>query len=831
MLNIIFSLADFQNFIKYEFYVKFIDSLDIIKAHQTIYYINNSKDTLKHIELNLYANAFRPNSKYNQDIKRIRKVKITELDKAKEKELGYIRIDSCSEKFDTNDMFMKVYKTILPGETAKIEIKFTLKIPKLFDRLGKDEEEYEITQWYPKVGVYDERGWRTYGYRYNTEFYGDYADWEVHIEVPKNYIIGASGYLIDSTILDSIKVLHFKLEKAHDFAFVMSKRYKVRISEFNNIKIYTLYYSNDTLFAKLCEQHAINSLKMFSNYLYPYPYKTLTIVESHLRAGGGMEYPALILITNPKSLRRFGSLRNFMDIENLKEYYTAIVVAHEVGHQWFYGIIGNDEAYEAWMDEGMNSYLESYYNQNYFSLDSIYKMFGKFSKIMKFYLNNYDFRLFSDYFVYLNPYDEPMLGKPAWEMKNYWQVYNRGKNLMYALKDIMGDSLFDLLLKEYFKEYAFKHPRSEDFFNLAEKISHLDLKEFQNQWLYSKGLPNYGVYKIKEGTFLIKGTYNYPISALIDNKIIKVKPDTIIKANSIILDPFNRTLEIDEWDNTYPRRFEIKPFFTIPKMGYYQISFIPIIFYNPLDNYFFALYLNGSESYKRHFLNYGGNTKGEFYLKFSENYFNSKIKFVKGFFSFETGIKTNYIKILLFNQYINNLEYLDSSYFEKINNWGFDISLKYKYFKSFLKLARDFNKNENYFKFGFNYKNQFLDKIHLKLSYQRILGNYPIIERIYIDGGFLYPDIFEILLPYSGSWFYSKYIVFNDGIYSKRGENIYFDEFILGDIKFSIFPMFGIYSTIGYTNKIYYDYGIYLKVFKLECRIFYSNKISFIFRL
>ncbi len=837
MLNIIISIASFQNFLKYEINAEFVDSLDIIKAEEIVYYINNSNDTLKYIEFNLYANAFRPNSRYNKDLKEKWKIKKTQIDKAKEKDWGYIRIDSCSEKFDTIDMYMKVYKTVLPGETAKIYIKFTLKIPKLFDRLGKMENEYEITQWYVKAGVYDERGWRTYGYRYNTEFYGDYANWNVSIKLPKDYVVGASGYLVDSIIIDSFKILKFQLEKAHDFAFVMSKRYKVRESEFNGIKIYVLYYSDDSLFAKICEFHAINSLKMFSNYLYPYPYKTLTIVESHLRAGSGMEYPALILITNPKTPRvaRFGNLRKFIDIEEAKKYFLAIVVAHEVGHQWFYGIIGNDEAYEAWMDEGMNSYLEDYYNHNYFTNDSIYKMFGKFSKLIKFYLNDYDIRLFSDYFVYLYPYNEPMLGKPAWEMKNYWQVYNRGKNLMYALKDIMGDSLFDLFLKEYFKKYAFKHPRSYDFFKLAEEFLKLNLNEFKNQWLYGKELPNYSIYKLNGNKFFIKGTYNYPISAIVDGKLIKIKPDTIIEANSIILDPFNRTLESDEWDNTYPRRIEFKPFLTIPKLGFYQISYVPFAFYNPLDKWFLGLYLNSSESSKRYFINYAGNTKGDFYLKFSEKYFISKIKFIKNIFSFEGGLnyafRNGNFQLLLFNNYINNLNYLNTNYFQRANVWGIRLNSYYEEFNSYIKLAKEFNHDISYLKLNLNYRTEISDRLSLRFSYYRILGNYPNFERIYIDGGFLYPDFFEILLPYKGDWFYLKNLAFSDGIYSKRGDNIYYDEFILGDFKLNIIPFFGIYSTLGYTNKFYHDYGLYFNFYKFEIRLFYSNAISFVVRL
>ncbi len=835
MFHIILSIASFQNFLKYEINAEFTDSLDIIKAEEIVYYINNSNDTLKYIEFNLYANAFRPNSRYNKDLREKLKLKKTQIDKAKERDLGFIRIDSCSERFDTSDMYMKVYKTVLPNETARIYIKFTLKIPKLFDRLGKMESEYEITQWYVKAGVYDERGWRTYGYRYNTEFYGDYANWDVSIKVKRDYVVGASGYLLDSIISDSFKILKFQLEKAHDFAFVMSKRYKVRTSEFNGIKVYVLYYSNDTMFAKLSELHAINSLKMFSNYLYPYPYRTLTVVESHLGAGGGMEYPALVLITNPKTLRRFSNLRNFMNIEDLKEYYLAIVVAHEVGHQWFYGIIGNDEAYEAWMDEGMNSYLENYYNHNYFTNDSIYNMFRKFSKLMKFYLNDYDIRLFSDYFVYLYPYNEPMVGKPAWEMKNYWQVYNRGKNLMYALKDIMGDSLFDIFLKEYFKRYAFKHPRSDDFFKLAEEFSKLNLDEFKNQWLYGKGLPNYSLYKLNENKFLVSGTYNYPISAIVDGKLIKIKPDTIVKANKIILDPFNRTLESDEWDNTYPRRIEFKPLFTIPKLGYFQISYAPFAFYNPSDKWFLVLYLNGSESNKRHFINYAGNTKGDFYLKFSETYFTSKIKFIKNIFSFESGLNYGFrnrnFQLLVFNNYINNLSYLDTNYFQKANVWGIRLNGYYRGFGGYVKLARDFNENNNHLKLNLNYTTEIFDKLNLKLSYCRIIGNYPKFERIYIDGGFLYTDFFEILLPYKGDWFYSKNLVFNDGIYSKRGQNIYYDEFILGDFKLSLISFFGVYSTIGYTKEFYYDYGVYFDFYKFELRVFYSNGVSFVVRL
>ena len=77
--------------------------------------------------------------------------------------------------------------------------------------------------------------------------------------------------------------------------------------------------------------------------------------------------------------------------------------------------------------------------------------------------------------------------------------------------------------------------------------------------------------------------------------------------------------------------------------------------------------------------------------------------------------------------------------------------------------------------------------LDIKTSYYRIFGNYPIYEGIYIDGGFFYPRVFEILLPYKGDWFYSKYLVFNDGIYSKRGENIFSDEFAFSEFKFSPF--------------------------------------------
>jgi len=356
------------------------------------------------------------------------------------------------------------------------------------------------------------------------------------------------------------------------------------------------------------------------------------------------------------------------------------------------------------------------------------------------------------------------------------------------------------------------------------------LNDFKNKWLYGKGLPNYSVYKLNNNEFLIKGSYKYPISALIDNKIVKIKPDTIIKANSIILDPFNRTLESDEWDNTYPRRIEFKPFFTIPKMGYYQISYIPFVFYNPFDNLFFGVYLNGSESYKRHFISFGSNNKGDFYLTLSENYFKAKMKYIKNIFNFEMGFKSKYLQIFGFNEYINDLSFLDKNYFEKINVWGFKTLLNYKNFSFNSKIARDFNKNENFIKIKLNYSQNLFERINFKLSYLRIFGNYPINERIYIDGGFYYPEFFEILLPYKGDWFYSKYIAFDYGIYSKRGENIFSDEFIFSDIKLNLLGFLGVYVSSGYTNKLYIDYGIYLKLFKLEIRFYNFRGVIMLFK-
>ncbi len=375
----------FQQEVNYRIDVELNDKNHTLTAEQTIKYINNSPDDLDVIWFHIWPNAYKDNStalaKHELD------GGSKELWNSLEEERGYISnldfsVDGKRVNWQYHPEHIDICKLILnkpikSGDSAVIKTPFKVKIPNAkFSRLGHVGQSYMITQWYPKPAVYDREGWHTMPYLSQGEFYSEFGSFDVSIKLPLNYTVGSTGDLQNkgekirieelSDITDTItkfstdmsfpksdkktKTIRFVQENVHDFAWFADKRYHVLKGVVTlpysgrTVDLYTMFTNNEAHLWKNSIEYMHDAVYYYSLWNGDYPYNHCTAVDGTIAAGGGMEYPNVTVI---------GAMGSDRPLET--------VIMHEVGHNWFYGILGSNEREHAWMDEGINSHNEIRY--------------------------------------------------------------------------------------------------------------------------------------------------------------------------------------------------------------------------------------------------------------------------------------------------------------------------------------------------------------------------------------------------------------------------------------------------------------------------------------
>lgn len=498
-----------QQDLKYEIKVKLNDVKHTLSAYEKISYKNNSAFTLNELYFHLWPNAYRDlNSALS---KQLLEAGETNLYWSKKEDRGYIdslnfKINGIAVKHqllkDTADICrINLPKSLLPGETIEIETPFYVKIPSaLFSRLGHIDQQYQITQWYPKPAVFDNGKWKYFPYLNQGEFYSEFGIYDVYITLPENYVVGATGDLVDNndeikwlnTLADStakissynskdmefpkssekLKTLHYHQEKVHDYAWFADKRYHVLKGEVElpqskrKVTTWTMFTNSSAKAWSKSIAYINDAVYYYSLWNGDYPYNQCTAVDGTISAGGGMEYPNVTVI---------GSTNDPFSLD--------VVIAHEVGHNWFYGILGSNERENGWMDEGINSFNEMRYISTKYPNRLL---FGKFAESkmgrlldLNSYKQNAQYYQAYRFSSCLNA-DQPIQTHSAdFSESNYGTImYMKTAVVFQYLKSYLGDETFDKAMQAYFNEWKFKHPKPEDLRNILEKVSGKNLSWF-----------------------------------------------------------------------------------------------------------------------------------------------------------------------------------------------------------------------------------------------------------------------------------------------------------------------------------------------------------------
>ncbi len=516
--------AYWQQRADYEIAVVLNDEDQSITGNEIITYYNNSPSTLNFLWIQLDQNIrakdsdkYKINERfyagYSVDAKRLPHLTFdADFD-------GGFHIISI-EDIEGNGLSFHRVKTMMridlaeplkPGSVVKFQIDWNYLIGNRRDddeRSGyeyfpeDDNYLYAIAQFYPRMAVFDDfNGWQNKQFLGQGEFTLNFGNFDVKITAPADHVIAATGSLVnESLVLNSIqlerlqsarasfdapvviiteeeavlnegsrsnqtKTWHYKADNVRDFAWVSSRKFiwdaqAVQLDQKTTMAMSLYPKEGNPLWEQESTKAVVNTLKTYSEMTIEYPYPVAISVHT---AAIGMEYPMICF--------NYGRPDKKGDYSSMTKWSMISVIIHEVGHNFFPMIINSDERQWSWMDEGLNTFLETKTSMEWYPEMPI--QLGTPATIKDFMSGEKDFMRP----IMTNSENILFFGNNA---------YSKPSAALFLLREtIMGPELFDYSFKEYARRWAFKHPKPADFFRTIEDASAIDLDWFWRGWFYT----------------------------------------------------------------------------------------------------------------------------------------------------------------------------------------------------------------------------------------------------------------------------------------------------------------------------------------------------------
>ncbi|MGB7999625.1 MAG: M1 family metallopeptidase [Anaerobacillus sp.] len=399
-----------------------------VKGTLEVTFKNNIKNNLSELYFNLWGNAE------------------TFEENGGGMNVSKIKVNGKKEKYEVNETALHIKGLSLQkNKKTTVSMNFNVNLPEQQDRFGWYGDTVSMGNWFPILSVYDDEGWNVDPYYpYGEAFYSLSGKYDVTMTTDKAQVIAATGKEVGKPVIKGNKATHhYKAKDVRDFAMEMNPNYRVISSKVNGTKVNVYYSAEHAKYAASLLESGVDSLELFSEKFGKYPWPELDVVTME-GWFGGMEYPQLVMI----------SLAGDRPLDWAKS-----VNAHEIGHQWFYGIIGNNEYDEPWLDESFASFAAALYDGDLDQLDVAphpdegYHVSSQIA----------DFTARADEGG-INAY--------------YYMIYNYGSSTINDLRQEVGDEAFYDAMHRYFKQQKFGISTTRDFISSMEKSTDRDLMPF-----------------------------------------------------------------------------------------------------------------------------------------------------------------------------------------------------------------------------------------------------------------------------------------------------------------------------------------------------------------
>ncbi|MFT3886305.1 MAG: M1 family metallopeptidase [Flavobacteriales bacterium] len=506
-----------QQDVHYRIKARLDETTDAADGTVTLDYWNNSPDTLKHVFFHLYQEAFNPGS-YLSKLRKERPGRNGTKAPANERgtELLTMTMDGEPTASEQDNTIMKVTpsKPIPPG--AHVTFAYTFRTHwkgadrrmKLFNAWGF--KHYDGTHWYPRISVYDRKfGWNTQQHL-GHEFYGDFGTYDVELDMPNDQVVEATGWLqnrnevLPADLRARLDIRNFKdkpwgekpsvitpyepgvrkvwkyhATNVHDFAFTADPTYRIGEAQWNGIQCIALAEEPHAGKWQNAADYCAKAVEAHSTLIGMYIYPKMVVAD----ARDGMEYPMLTL-------------------DGGKEPDYRGLFVHEVGHNWFFGMVGNNETYRAMLDEGFTQFLTAW-GLEHIDGDTVVVEPARTA-----YERRYTRpRLAREHEVYAGYMRDAVKGTAppinvhsdefGYHGGGYRHVYYRTAVMLFNLQYVLGDTLFSKAMRHYFDQWKVCHPYVEDFRQSVTDLTHVDLNWFFDQWIETDKRIDYAVKGVK----------------------------------------------------------------------------------------------------------------------------------------------------------------------------------------------------------------------------------------------------------------------------------------------------------------------------------------------
>jgi hypothetical protein len=348
---------------------------------------------------------------------------------------------------DETDIRVPLPAALEPGKRLTFDVEFDVKLPEIVERTGYAGDYHFVAQWFPKLArLMPDGSFAHFAFHPQSEFAADFGNYDVTLDVPAGEVIGATGSCEQAVAPGGRRAVRCRAENVHDFAWTSWAHFQERSQRVGNVLVRVLTPPGHARNADVELDTVRFGLDHFGRRFGPYPYPTLTVVHPPEAASnsGGMEYPTLITTGGPW----FTPWTGARAIE--------AVTMHELGHQWFYGVLASDEQRFPFLDEGLNSYAEH---------SALAARYGAGSAFSGFGLSLSEEAL-ARTFAAARGKDEP-IAQGAGDFLSFRSlgaiVYSRTATLLSTLERVYGKQPFDLALGDYAEHARFRHPEPTDF--------------------------------------------------------------------------------------------------------------------------------------------------------------------------------------------------------------------------------------------------------------------------------------------------------------------------------------------------------------------------------